>query len=113
MLSFSETVRGLILTHLHLSPEHPTLIKMEPNQNPHHPDSVLVVQVLSFPVDISERILVESGNVLVSSPFLSIISWLSCLGNELREVAISLLRKRSIQRYISGVITVRPYQLFR
>jgi hypothetical protein len=49
-----------------------------------------------FPVKIGEGILVESGNVLICSPFLGHVSRLSTLVDELLEVSISFFGKSSM-----------------
>lgn len=50
---------------------------MPDKKNPDESDSVLSVEWLDFPVDVSSGVLEESGDVLESSPLLSHISWLS------------------------------------
>jgi hypothetical protein len=69
---------------------------VENEENPCEPDSVLIVEGLKFPIEIAKWILVESSEVLESSPFLSHISWLSCGHYELMEITICFLGKSSI-----------------
>ena len=54
-------------------------------------DSILLEKWHGFPVDISQRISMESDNVLVSSPTLCIVSWLLGLHYETCKVAVVLL----------------------
>jgi len=64
-------------------------------KSPDESDSVLLVKWVYFPEDVGKWILVESCDVLESSPFLSHISWFSCWSNKLCEITIGLLGKRS------------------
>lgn len=63
---------------------------MVTENNPHDSDSVLLVERLDLPVGISKWILVEPGNVLESSPFLSHVSWFLGGVHELNEVSVCL-----------------------
>ncbi len=68
---------------------------MEDQQHPEETDAVLLVKGLHFPVEIAKRILEESSEVLIGSPFLCHIARLSCSENELLEITISFLSKSS------------------
>ena len=63
---------------------------MEANQEVHDSESVLSMENVGLPVYISEWVFVETGNILVSSPSLSIVSWLVKIINKLSEISISL-----------------------
>jgi len=69
---------------------------MPDQKSPNESDSVLWVKWIDFPEDVTERILIESSDILESSPFLSHISGLSCGSNKLCEITISLFSKSSI-----------------
>ena len=73
------------------------MVKMEDEEDPNEPDPVLGVQRLQFPVDIPDRVLKESGDVLEGSPLLSHVSGLPGGEHELGKVAIGLLGQRSTQ----------------
>jgi len=68
---------------------------MENEENPHEPNSVLIVEWLQFPIDKAEWILIEPSKVLVGSPFLCHVSWLSCGHDKLVEITIGFLCKSS------------------
>jgi hypothetical protein len=57
------------------------------------------VKWVDFPEEVTEGILVESGNILESSPFLGHISWLSCGSDKLSKITISLLSESSIENF--------------
>jgi len=67
------------------------LIKMPCEENPDESDSVLCVEWVDLPEDVTLRILEESCDVLECSPFLGHISWLSCCLNELGKITICFL----------------------
>jgi hypothetical protein len=71
---------------------------MEYKQHPNESNSVLGMEWLDFPMQVTQRILEESCEVLESSPFLSHISGLSCGKHELGKIAISFLGKGSTQK---------------
>ena len=58
-------------------------------------NSVLVVKTSHLPESVSKWILKESGDVFECSPFLCHISGFSSFSDELCEITISLLGKRS------------------
>jgi hypothetical protein len=76
---------------------------MPNKKGPDESDSVLSVEWLHFPVNITEGVLEQSCNILECSPLLSHISGLSSCENELREITISLLSKSSIRRESLGI----------
>ena len=87
---------------------------MEYEQHPDESDSVLLMKWLYLPVDISEWILEESGDVLECSPLLSHVSWLTGRSHELCEVSISFLGKSSILKVNKGKgVTFRSCQRAR
>jgi hypothetical protein len=73
---------------------------MEDEKNPCKSDSVLIMEWLKFPIDITEWIFIESSEIFECSPFLSHISWLSCGVNKFMEIAICLLGKSSIVKLV-------------
>jgi len=69
---------------------------MPDEENVDNSNSVLVSQSSNFPEGITEWVLEESGDVLECSPFLSHVSWLLGLSDELSEITIGLLGEGSI-----------------
>ena len=69
------------------------LVEVEHKENPGKSDSVLSSEHFSFPVHVSEGVLVESGNVLERSPFLGVVSGFLSLVNKLSEIPIAFLSK--------------------
>eukprot|EP00997_Jenningsia_sp_PLL12_P006704 NODE_3274_length_793_cov_117.420699_g2733_i0.p1 GENE.NODE_3274_length_793_cov_117.420699_g2733_i0~~NODE_3274_length_793_cov_117.420699_g2733_i0.p1 ORF type:complete len:123 (-),score=2.81 NODE_3274_length_793_cov_117.420699_g2733_i0:145-513(-) len=64
-------------------------VQMPNDKSPHESESVLVNHGEDFPIEIGSGILDESRNVLKCSPFLCIVSGLSCLINKLSEITIT------------------------
>lgn len=64
---------------------------MPDEQHPGESDSVLGVQGVDFPEEVTEGVLEETSDVLKASPFLGHVSGLSCCVYELAEVAIGFL----------------------
>ena len=64
--------------------------QVESNQEVHDSESVLSVEWFHLPVNVSGWVFVETGDVLVGSPSLSIVSWLVHVINELGEVSVGL-----------------------
>ena len=88
---------------------------MEDQEEPEETDSVLSVKGVNLPVDIAERVLPESGNVLEGSPLLCHITGLSSGNHKLVEVTISLLSKCSMKEMSGNEDghTCQSYQLSR
>lgn len=55
-----------------------TAVELSDEKRPDWPDPVVSVKGLNFPVQITKWILHESSNVLVDSPFLSVVSGFLC-----------------------------------
>ena len=68
---------------------------MESKAHPHKTDTVGFVKGVGLPVHVSSRVLEETSNVFERSVFLSLVSRLFQVGNELVEVAVGLLRQGS------------------
>jgi|LakMenE18May11ns_1017448.scaffolds.fasta_scaffold9509707_2 hypothetical protein len=52
---------------------------MEHKAAPHKSDTVLFMEWAQFPVSVANWVLEEAGNVLKSSPFLSVVTGLLCV----------------------------------
>ena len=78
------------------------LEEMEDEAEPDIPDSILLVERLYFPITVPEGILVESCDVLESSPSLGIISGFPSSVDELGKVSVGLLGKSSIGKVRGG-----------
>ena len=77
--------------------KHEGLIQVKDQEDVDNSNSVLVSKGGNFPEGVTEWVLKESGEVLESSPFLSHVSWLLSLSNELGVITISLLGQSSKQ----------------
>ena len=86
-----------VITVLDHDPEEERLIEVEDKEEPEETDSVLLVEGLNLPEDVSEWVLEQSGDVLECSPLLSHVTGLSSGNNKLIEVAISFLSEGSMQ----------------
>ncbi len=66
---------------------------MPDQKHPDESNSVLGMEGVYLPEDITDGILEQSSDVLKSSPLLSHVSWLSCCVHKLSKVPISFLGK--------------------
>ena len=87
------------------------LIQVPNEAAPDKSYTVRLDQGADLPEDVSERILSRASDVLECTPFLSLVSWLLHVINELSKVAISLLCKSSLNKLIAENLTCRSYQL--
>ena len=85
--------------------EHKRLVKVPDQENVDNSDSVLVGQGGNLPESVAEWVLEESRDVLEGSPFLGHVSWLLGSGNELGEIAVSLLGEGSAN-HVSSLVHV-------
>ena len=61
----------------------------------HEADSVILREHVRLPVHVTNWVLPRSGDVLVSTPLLSIVEWLLGLVHKLGEITVSLSCKSS------------------
>ena len=87
------------------------LIQVPNEAAPDKSYTVRLDQGADLPEDVSERVLSRASDVLECTPFLSLVSWLLHVINELSKVAISLLCKSSCNKLIAENLTCRSYQL--
>ena len=87
------------------------LIQVPNEAAPDKSYTVRLDQGADLPEDVSEWILSRASDVLECTPFLSLVSWLLHVINELSKVAISLLCKSSLNKLIAENLTCRSYQL--
>ena len=87
------------------------LIQVPNEAAPDKSYTVRLDQGADLPEDVSEWILSRASDVLECTPFLSLVSWLLHVINELSKVAISLLCKSSLNKLIGENLTCRSYQL--
>lgn len=71
------------------------MVKMEYQKTPNESDSVLLVERIQLPINVSKWILEETSYVLEGTPFLSHVSGLSCRSDKLSEVTICFFGQRS------------------
>ena len=107
----NHSLLSVLLTHVEEEGAH----EMESHEEVKDSESVLSVEDVCLPVEVTKWIFVEARDVLVGSPSLGIISWLVHLLHELCVVAISLFGQstRGPIRAISILtqsLTVRSYQ---
>ena len=88
------------------------LIQVPNEAAPDKSYTVRLDQGADLPVDVSERILGRASDILECTPFLSLVSGLLHVINELSKVPISLLCKCSFNNLIKNNLTCRSYQLF-
>ena len=94
-ISPSPVVDHLLLLVLDENPEDEAAVAVEHGHAPEESDAASLVERLSLPVHVAERVLEEAGNVLERSPSLGGVTRLLGRVNELAEIAISLLGKGS------------------
>jgi hypothetical protein len=74
---------------------------VENKEEPEETDSVLSMERIHFPEDITEWVLPESSDVLEGSPLLCHVTRLSCGHNKLSEITICLLSECSIKNMLN------------
>ena len=72
--------------------------QVEDNHAPKESDTVLLVEWIDLPVDITEGVFDGACNVLERSPSLGAVSWLLGVVHEFSEITISVLSQSSIKR---------------
>ena len=85
----TEVLDHLLFLVLYHNVQKERLIQVEYKAHPHESNAVLFVEWAKFPVCVTNWIFEEASNVLESSPFLSVVTWLFCVQDELSEVTIS------------------------
>ena len=91
-------VAHLLLLVLHHGPKEETAPQVEDYQAPDEAHAVLIMERLSLPVGITERVFEEAGDILERSPFLRVVTGLLGLVYELSKVTISVLSESSKER---------------
>ena len=84
-------------------PRYEAAVKLGDKQEPCNSDSVLSVQWLHFPVNVSEQVFEQSDNVLEDSPFLSDVSGFLRLHCESGQVTIGVFSESSSDHFSSFV----------
>ena len=101
VVSFTKTVTPVMNHTFFLKFNHhcesKALVKMVEHEHPYETDSVLSMEWLSFPIQISNWIFIESSNILKRTPFLCLITGLLKVLNELTEVTVCFFGKGSIK----------------
>lgn len=87
---------GFLLTS-DLEVENEGLIEVEPHENPHQTNTVLLVEDVGFPINVSSRVFKETRNIFECSPSLGIITRLFGRVNELSEITVSFLGESSVK----------------
>ncbi len=80
-----------LLTVLNHDVKEERLVQMPDEEHPCESNSVLSMERVDFPEEVTEGVLVETSDVLKTSPFLGHVSWLSCCVHELAEITIGFL----------------------
>ena len=75
--SVSPVLNHTLLLGLNSNVQHERLVKVIEHENPHNSHSVRRVERLHLPVHVGKGVLVESSNILESSPLLGHVSGLS------------------------------------
>ena len=73
------------------------LVQVPNKADPHDSDAILLVERIQLPVSVPNWIFVEAGDVLKSSPFLSVVTRLPSVENKFTKITIGLFCKRSKQ----------------
>ncbi len=93
--SVAEVLNHLLLLVLYHDVEEEGLVQVEDQAAPHESDAVLFVEGAKLPVGIANWVFEEASDVLESSPLLGVVAGLLGVQDELGEVTIGLLGKRS------------------
>ena len=81
-------------------------VEMVAKEDPHEADTILGVQGLYFPVDVTHGVLEEASDILKSTESLGIIAGFLHVLHELSEVTVGFLGQ-STSNHISALINVR------
>ena len=95
--SVAPVVDHSLLLVLHHGVEEEAAPQVEDDHTPKETHTVLSVEWLSLPVDVSKRIFEEACNVLERSPSLGVVTRFLRVVHELEEVAIGVLGQSSIK----------------
>ena len=96
--SVAPVLNHLLLLVLDHNVEKEAAPQVEDNHAPKESDTVLLVEWIDLPVDITEGVFDGACNVLERSPSLGAVSWLLGVVHEFSEITISVLSQSSIKR---------------
>ena len=95
--SVAPVLNHLLLLVLDHNVEKEAAPQVEDNHAPKESDTVLLVEWIDLPVDITEGVFDGACNVLERSPSLGAVSWLLGVVHEFSEITISVLSQSSIK----------------
>ena len=87
-------------------------VQVENKEHPHKANTVLRVERLKFPVNVTCGVLHEAGNVFECSPSLGVVTGLLRAGHEFSKVAVSLFGEGSYT-LLTNQLTFQSCLLFR